>query len=315
MSTNSDDGDWMTTSVASVKKLAIIVKLLLLIPFAVVRNKFGTADKISRLPGVSKGGGIISGITAAIFVFVAAGVVVSGGIVVTGGELPRIGGGEEPEIVDSAPMTPTSTPAPELSHTPTPTPIPTAEPTSTPESDPLKRFENNYRDVISYTLESESLTGVPILATEYRENDQGQTVLWLVFWECDEYLAAQDQWVEIGNFLARTAGRHEGRMPARVRLYSVTNLVNFEDTTTYINTSDARAVYNNETDPVTYTENWLGRNEIASQEMNETAYRMVVNESGQELANEAFYDDHVEVSNCPGPAEVGTASRAYDGDS
>jgi len=284
--------------------LRVIVGIMLF-PFlwiGISANFMGLAERFSFVPGISRTGGLVSGIVAVVVTALVLGVIVGGAAAATGSDIPMIGGDdEEPaEQITPAP-TPTATPTP--ASTPTPTTTPTALPTQTPEpKTDLEAFEADFRNRLNMTMENESVTGVPALATEYRETDSGQTELWLVYWECDELDPLKVQRVNIGNSFIGTAGTMDGEEPVQLRVYGVTNLKNYDDTITYINTSMAEATYTREVDPNTYVENWYDRQHEPVQSESDIAYQMVVNESGKDKADKAFKQHHEGASYCPGGA-------------
>lgn len=301
----SDQGNY----VAERMKIAVALALFPLIPFAVAFNVLGIADQLSFLPGIGRKGGAVAGIIALVYVGAVVGIATGSGAIATGADVPIIGGGD-----DSIATTPTPTPEP--TETPTPEPMPTPEqtqratPTPTPELGPLERFEGDYRTWVDRSMHNESLTGVPIMATEYRQNDDGQLELWVVFWECDFAESQTDQWITVGNNFINTVGPHEGEQPDRLRIYSVSNLTHFEDEITYIPTSSAEAAYNETMSLDDYTENWWDRKREPTRAENETAYQMVVNESGREVADLAFFVDHADndKASCNGGAAPGIGS-------
>lgn len=275
-------------------KIALALVLFPLLPLAVAFNVWGIADRLSFLPGIGRGGGAVASIMAFVYVGAVVGIVAGGGVVDMGANVPIGGGGDSVETTPTAEPTPTTTPTPSGTPAPTPTSTPTATPVPTPEPGSLERFEADYRSRVRSTMHNETLTGVPILATEFRENDDGQREFWVVFWECDFAESEVNQWLTLGNDYGNTVGPHEGEQPDRLRIYSVTNLTNFEDEITSIPTSSAEAAYNETMSIDDYTENWWDRRHEPTQAENETAYRMVVNESGEETAEEAFYNDHAD---------------------
>lgn len=295
-------------------KLVTIVVLLPLLPFAVVFNAFDVADRLSPLPGITKGGGAAAGIVTLIYVCGILGVVTTGGILVMGGEIPFVAddGPETPKPMPST--TPTEPPSAMPTASPTPTSIPTATPSAEERRQmQLDQFKAEYLGRVGSTMENRSLTGVPVVGSKYRESDGGELELWVVFWECDFPQSQDEQWLTLGNDVVNTAGSHSGAQPDRVRIYAVTNLTHFEDEITYIETADAEAVYNETLDGGTYTRNWWDRRQEPTQAENETAYRIVVEDSGQKVANTAFYVDHADgdEASCNGgarPAE-GTDDR------
>jgi len=153
----------------------------------------------------------------------------------------------------------------------------------------------DYRGRLSQTYERDDLIDVPVLATAYKETDDGELILWVIWRECDEIDPLRGQRMTIANYFANTAGNHEGATPDRLRSYGVTDLVNFSDTITYINTSEARTAYTQTINESTYIKNWWTRQREPTAAENETAYEMAVGESGRAAADDAFYDDHVEV--------------------
>lgn len=310
MATEGDENG-QGDNVAEGTKIVLALILFPLLPFAVAFNVLGIANRFSFLPGIGRGGGAVAGVVALVYVGAVVGVAAGGGVVATGADVPFIGDSDDP-----AETTPISTPEPTPTVTqpstlePTPTVTPTPEPEPTPEPGNLEAFEAGYQSRLDNTMHNETLTGVPVLATDYRENDEGQLELWVVFWECDFAQSETDQWLTLGADFVNTVGPHEGEQPDRLRVYSVTNLTNFEDEITYISTSSAEATYNGTMSVNAYTEEWWDRKREPTQVENETAYRMVINESGQETADEAFYNDHADddAFKCNGGARPGAGS-------
>lgn len=298
--------------VAGSKALAVII-LLPLIPLAVATNALGLADRLSPLPGITEGGGAGAGIAALVYVGGILGVATTGGLLVAGGVSPVIG--DDPA---TAQQTPTTTPTEMTTQTKTATPGAVLTPTATQSTEERRQREledvkDEYLNRVRSTMENESLTGVPVIGSEYRETDDGELELWVVFWECDFAQSQDDQWITLGNDVVNAAGPHKGAQPDQVQIYAVSNLTRFEDEITNIEVSEAEEVYNESLDGGTYIENWWDRRQEPSQAENETAYQIVVEDSGQEIADTAFYVDHADndKASCNGgakPAE-GTDDR------
>lgn len=291
MATGDEDAPGVGKYLTTPMKVVAVVIFLPLLPLAVAFNFQGVADRLSPLPGITKGGGAITGIIALIY---AIGILsmVAGGIAVTGDQAPLIGD-DEPEPTATATLT--KSPITTSTDTASPTPTFTATPSAGERRQiQLEAFEEEYANRVGQTMENESLTGVPVIGSDYRETDDGALELWVVFWECDFAMSSDDQWITLGNEVVNTAGPHRGTQPDRVRIYSVTNLTNFDDEITYIEPSDAEAVYNGSLDGGTYTRNWWERRHEPTRAENETAYQIVVEDSGQETADTAFYVDHAD---------------------
>lgn len=302
-----------------VKYLAKTVKVVgaaiffFLIPVAVARNMYGIGDKLSAFPGIANGGGVVSGLVAAIYILGTVAIVAGGGIAATGGDVPYLDGSEQPEPASTTTAMPTPTPTETVIPT---TLTPTQTPTATPSAKgrrqmQLDAFREDYLNRLKRTMENESLTGVPVLGSEYRETDDGTLELWVIFWECDFTDEENTQWLAAGDVFPGTVGMHDGAQPNRLRIYGVTNLTHWQDEITYINTSDAALAYNGTLDPDSYTENWWDRRREPSQLENETAYQIAINGSGQEVADMAFYVDHADndKASCNGGAKPGLGNE------
>ena len=274
---------------------------------AIAFNFGGIADRLSFLPGVSSDGGLMSGLSAVLITLVVLGAVVGG---VTAMGLPISGGDDDsPTRPSKSEITATSTENQRAPSTATPTLTSTPTPTPSPaeiRQQELTTFKADYRSRVNATFRNKSVTDVPVLATEYRETDDGKLELWMVFWECDGGEQHTDQLLTISYTYVGAVGEHKGAKPDRLRVYGVSNLVNFPNRTAFISTSSAQAAGNGSMSPESYTQEWWERQRIPTQSENETAYQMIVEDSGREKANQAFYNDHREIRGCPGAAEAGT---------
>jgi hypothetical protein len=121
---------------------------LVFLPFIVLalvwRDTGGLATSLSSIPGISEGGGVVSGIVAFVLIIILFGVV---GAVLPGGDDPGqadVGDSDQnvvestntPAPTDTDTMTDGGTPTATAAPTASPTPTPTAEPTSTPTAEP-----------------------------------------------------------------------------------------------------------------------------------------------------------------------------------
>lgn len=314
MATEDDQGNGARQYTANALRVLTHIVLFPFLWIGIAVNLFGLAERYSFIPGISREGGVVSGIVALVMTALVVGVVVVGTSVATGGSIPITGGWDDDPTAPATPTpTPTSTPTPTPTVTSASTSTPKVTPTSTPERmRDLGRFEADFRNRLNETMQNESFTGVPVLSSEYRETDDGQTELWLVYWECDRLDSLKEQRVAIGNLYAGPAGVLNGEKPARLRVYGVTNLEQYNDTMTYINTSQAESLYYREIEPSTYTKNWYDRQHEPTQSETEIAYQMVVNESGQRLADQAFNQHHREIGGCPGGARDPTPPSKRD---
>lgn len=136
--------------VALLYVLGFPLSIPLLVGYAVSRNRWGGASRLSALPGVRATGGTASGIVAGIYAFAAIAVVIGLVVVAGGGNMPSAGSDAgtptssppaavetgHPSPTRTATATPTPTPTPTVTQTPTPTPssTPTATPRRTPEA-------------------------------------------------------------------------------------------------------------------------------------------------------------------------------------
>lgn len=309
MSIEGDDIAGRVKYVTKTMKVMIAAILFFLIPVAVARNVSGIGDKLSILPGIAKGGGVVSGFVAAIYIIGAVAIVAGGGIAAIGGDVPILDGGETPEPVPTTTATPTPNPTATATTTATPTPTPTATPSAEERRQmQLEGFQEDYLHRLQHTMENDSLTGVPVLGSDFKETENGTLKLRVVFWECDFAEGETKQWLNAGTAFVNTAGPHDKAQPDRLQLYAVTNLTNFNDEITYIQTSEAEYTYNRTRKPAVYTENYMDRRQKPSEAENETAYEIAVEDSGQEVADRAFYNDHADgrdAFKCNGGATIG----------
>lgn len=293
------------------RRILRTLAVLILFPFlwiGVALNFLGAAERLSFLPGVSDEGGIMSGFSVLVLTLIILAALFTGLMAATGADVPDLVGDDEPKPAPTPEPTATATPTPTPSLTPTaaPTPIPIQTETPEPPLSDLDQFEANYRDRIQATMENDSLTGVPILATGYREMEDGTKELWIVYWECDKVEYMRDQRAAVAVVFANTAGHFKGEEPDRLRAYGVMNLETYNDTITYIPTSSAELVSNRSIDPDTYTKKWVDRMRYPTASESEIAFQMAVNESGQSKAETAFKEHYtVEESDggCPAGAE------------
>lgn len=310
MATEDDQGDGAGKYAAGALRVIAGIILLPFLWLGVGFNVLGLAERFSFIPGISRKGGVVSGVVALVVTAVALGVVVGGASAATGGGIPMIGG-DDGEV--AGPTTPTPTPTPTSAPTPTPTmtPTPTVTSTATPTPTPepmtdLERFEDDLRYRINKTVHNETLTSVDTLATEYRETESGQTELWLVYWQCDKVDPLQEQQMNLANAYVGAVGEFNGEKPVQLRVYGVTNLENYDDEISYLNTTTSEAAWNGTVSPNTHLTNWEERRREPTDSESEIAYQMVAEERGQEFADRAFHQHHVEIGSCPGRSEDGT---------
>ena len=166
----------------------------------------------------------------------------------------------------------------------------------------LERFEADYRSLLNSTMERDDLTGVPVLATEYRTSDNGTEELWVVYWECDKADSEREQKVTVANYFAKTSGHHNGEQPDGLRVYGVTNLQNGYDTTMSISTVTVERLFNQSLSKRDYAKHWLDSIDPPTGNESQIAYEMAVEDSGNETAYEAFKEHHREIGGCPGGA-------------
>jgi len=293
----------------SLSKVLIATLFFFLIPLAVAVNAFGIAERLAPLPGIRKTGGIGSGIVALVYILSLGGLIL-GSVVATGLEVPIISGDSPEPVSNTSSPTPSTDPStPTATSTATPTAT-TTDPTPTPtdlerRELQLHNFSEGYLSLANETVENETYTGVQIIGSEYQTSDD-RLEYWVVFWECRQHEQLVDQRVSTANIFLNTVADHEGEKPDQIRIYGATDLSGHIDTITYINTSEAEAAYNGSMDSDTYFDTWWDRQRKPSAEENATAFAMTVNESGQQLAQEAFYEGQEEVGGCPGKAEPGT---------
>lgn len=296
-----------TGSGRTILHIIAAIVFLPIIWIGVTVNFLDIADRLSFIPGISDDGGILSGITALMITLAVLGIAISGVIVISsGGDLPFVGDNNS-----TVPTTPTKSPTETSSNVATSTPASTSTKTpqlSVRERD-LQKFKHDLTDRISHTMQNESLTGVPVLSTEYRQSGSDKLELWVVFWECDEVEPLQEQRRNIAASFVGTVGTFEGSEPDKLRVYGVTNLKNYNDTATYMNTSEAEATYFRELNPETFEKRWRQRQRPPNVSESEIAYRMVVEEAGEQRADEAFHQHHKEVNGCPGGASDGSGEN------
>lgn len=276
-------------------------------------NFLGIAEQLSFLPGISREGGVMSGVVALLLTVVVLGVVIGGASTVIGGDTSTFGDGNDtPTEVNTSIPTSNSTPTPTKTTISTTTASPSKTLTATPRLSGLERFELEFRSRLEYTLENNSLTGVSPIALQYRETANRTSELWMVYWECDNAEDTKAQRVSVGNYFANAAGNFEGQKPDRLVAYGVKNLEAYNDSITHIPTSSAAAAYNRSMDPSTYTENWIERLREPTESESEIAFRMTANDSGLSKAEQAFNDHYsLEESDrgCPGVAESGSGNE------
>jgi len=288
MATEENDAAGRRTYLALAVKVAVIVVFPPFIALAVWFNAIGIADRTAALPGIKKEGGAISGIVALLYLLAIIGLVAGGVAIATGSGLPVSSISEEtPEPRSTALSTgfPTATSSP----------MPTTTVSEGVHQQELDAFKSDYRRRLAETYERNDLREVPVLSMEYHKNNNGKLELWVVWRECDEAQPERAQRLTIAMDFANTIGNHNGITPDRLRSYGVTDLVNFGDKITYINASEAEAAYNRTIEQSKYVKNWWTRQREPTAAENETAYEMAVGESGRAAADDAFYDDHVEV--------------------
>lgn len=289
-----------------------VITAILLFPFlwlGITVNFFGLAERFSILPGISREGGVMSGVVALLLTTVILGSVVGGILAAFGGGVPMIGGGNDSPSEGTSPTpspTPTPTTSPTLTETHTSTSTPTAPMTPTPEQTDLEKFETNLRGNLQYTVENDTLTPIPVLATEHRETEDGTTELWVIYRECDDLESAREQRFSTAIEFANIAGRFEGEKPERLRAYGVLSLESHSSAITTIPTTSAEAAFNESMDRNKYAENWHKKLREPTDTESEIAYEMVVNDSGQEKAEQVFeeqYPIEESDSDCPGTPE------------
>lgn len=312
MTTEDDRSDGTGTYVADALRMIAGIVLFPFLWIGVAVNFLGLAERFSFLPGISREGGVVSGVVAFLLTAAVLGVVVGGASAATGGSMPVLGGEDDEPATDTtstAIPTPTSTPTP--TPTPMPTPTPTATPMPTPQLSDLGRFETNFRDRLQYTVENDTLTPIPVLATEYRETDDGTMELWVVYRECDNVEDVRTQRYSTAVEFANTAGLFEGEQPDRLRAYGVLSLESYSSAITHIPTSSAEAAFNESMDRSKYAENWNQRLREPTESESEIAYQMVVNDSGRTKAEQVFHEQYpIEESDrgCHGTPEDGDES-------
>lgn len=273
--------------------LMVVVGLIFfpLLPIGVAFNIGGIADNLSGLPGIKNGGGLISGFSA-LMIIVVAGLTITVAAVSLGADISIFNSGDVPS------PTPTETPV----STPTPTPTtasttpskPTPTVTVTPELLPsdLERFKVDYQKRLNRTMENDTLTEVPILGMGYHEMNDGKNELWAVYRECDSLEYVRNQRYTVAADFANAVGNTSGSHPDRLRAYGVVSLESYNDSITYIPTSSAEAVSNGTTAPSTYAKNWDDRIRTPTRSESEIAFQIVVNQSGQSIAEEAFHEHY-----------------------
>lgn len=120
--------------------------------YHVAKNTDGLADGLTTIPGISEGGGVMSGIVVGIVLFIVFfGIVGAVGSLGDGGDTqadaPQVeadgGGGDvSPQADEESDGTSVNTEAEKTTQTPTPEPTPTPTPTPTPEPTPAPDGES-----------------------------------------------------------------------------------------------------------------------------------------------------------------------------
>ena len=305
--TTEDQLEGIPRIVTSLLRVGAVIIFFPILWLAVGFNFFGIAKRFSFLPGISQNGGVLSGIVALFLTVSILGVLVGGATAATGANIPVIDGGDD--IAASTTPTPESTPTPSPTPTVTPTATPTATASQTSTPKPMtdfERFETEYRSHLNETMKRDEWTGVPILATEYRMTENGTKELWVVFWQCSELDSVKDQRISVANNFANAAGYHEGKQPDRLLAYGVTNLQQYDDSTFSISTDAAERVFNGSLLERNYAKHWVDRRDSAKKNESQIAYKMAVEDSGNETAHQAFKEHHREIGGCPGGASEGT---------
>jgi hypothetical protein len=182
--------------------------------------------------------------------------------------------------------------------TPTPTPEPSEAERRQQE---LAAFEQTYNERIDSTLDRD-VQDTYLLATGYRENEDGELVLWAVHWECRNLQAINDQQANLAANYAITVGQHDGAMPDRLQVVGVSDFEPLPGEAFPVEMEDAKAVQSGEIDEAEYLKRWALEEHAPSAKENETAYNMVVDEQNEALADKAWHDDADAPGGCPGPA-------------
>lgn len=295
----------------------------------VATNFGGLAERLSFLPGIEREGGIRSALAAFAFTMVILAVVVGAAVAVSGTGFSTIGGGGStpPSTPASSPTAPAATPTttPTATATPIPSPTPTATPTASPtpttsqtpaavtfpadkSPDNLTIFEAYLQSQFKDTIRNDNRTGVPVLATEYRTTKDGVRELWLVYWECGRAAYARDQTQAIFNAITDSALTDYESEPDRIRIYSVVPHKTYDDGIFRINTDWPERTINGNMAGEEYTEKVLYSMRNPSENETEMAYRMAIEDSGNQTAHEAFKEDDVLPENvsdrgCPAGVE------------
>jgi len=283
MEIEDDEKEEETAYRTALLRVIACIALFPVLWLGVVINFLGLAERFAFLPGISKQGGVMSGLAALAITIVILGIIVGGASAAASSNLSII------DDRDQSVGKSTPTPTPEPTDTPDPTQTEAPESTKTANSlSDLDRFEAQYRSHLRYTLKNESLIPVPVLATEYRQLDNGAVELWVVYWECDNYSDTNSQRVTVANYIAKTAGGFQGTEPMRVRIYSVNSLEIQNSSITKVSISEAKAVNIRNISLKEYTNTWWNRLRVPKRSERDIAFEMTMEDSGRSVAEEAF---------------------------
>lgn len=228
-----------------------------------------------------------------------AGVVAIGVVAVLG--LGALGvGGPAPEGAQTPEPTPTTTAAPTAAPAPTPTAIATATatPSATPTATPvprqrqLDRFKSAFEDSLALTYERDRFEEIPVLATAYRETDDGTLELLVVWRSCDAAPLDARQHDALMTFFAVATDEHDGAVPGRLRSYAVSDLADVPDRVTYVDRAEALAYVSEEMTGEAFAQIWAERLRAATDEEEERASQLAVNQSGEASTERAFSHHH-----------------------
>lgn len=304
--------------------LNIVVVLILIpaIPGAVAIDLMGIAGRLSALPGIREGGGISSGFGSLFYLIGLIGVVgLASSAVFAGTPYGPIDGQIVPEPTDRSTQVATPSTGSIPTSVPTATdasvkaPVghssPASRPTPTTEQSPAKirrqeldAFEQLYTDLIDSTLRRPDKQDTYLLASKYVQNEEGDVILWTIYWECRNAKALNDQMSLLSIQYLIAADYHNGTMPDGLRVHGVSDFEALSGKIFDISTEDAKAFNSGEMGKETFEETWENTLQFRTEDQNETAYTIVAEERGEALANKAWHDDAEDPGGCPGPAEV-----------